>query len=318
MKLIVTGAAGFIGSHLSERLLAEGHEVWGVDNFEPFYDRTFKDENVEILSNSERFKFHELDIRSPGMKSLVKEVNPRVVVHLAAMAGVRPSIEDPEKYVSVNVDGTVNILEGMREVGVGKLVFASSSSVYGGNEKVPFSEADPVDHPVSPYASTKKCGELLCYTYHHLFGLDVTALRFFTVYGERQRPEMAIYKFTERILSGGEVPVYAMGESSRDYTYIGDIVEGIMLSLDHLGGYRVYNLGGSRVTKLSRLVEMIEDACGRKAKVTLLPDQPGDMNITYADVSKAGAEIGYNPVTPIEEGVEVFVKWYKHNRHKEV
>ncbi len=317
MKVIVTGAAGFIGAHLSEKLLERGDEVTGVDNFDPFYPKEFKDENIKILSEKGKFRFHELDIRSFEMGKLIQEVGPDIVVHLAAMAGVRPSIQNPMKYVSVNVDGTMNILEAVKESGTKSLVFASSSSVYGGNRKIPFSEEDRVDTPVSPYAATKKCGELLCHTYSHLFGLNITALRFFTVYGERQRPEMAIYKFTERVMRGEELPVFAMGESSRDYTYIGDIVNGVVLSMENMGGYRVYNLGESRVTKLLDLVKMIERATGKKAKVNLLPPQPGDVEITCADVSKARNEIGYTPTTPIEKGVEIFVDWYKKHRYRE-
>ena len=318
MKVIVTGAAGFIGGHLSDRLLERGNEVTGVDNFDPFYPKEFKDENIKILSEKGKFSFHELDIRSPEMRRLIKEVEPDRVVHLAAMAGVRPSIQNPKKYVSVNVEGTLNILEAVKETGVKSLVFASSSSVYGGNRKLPFSEEDMVDNPVSPYAATKKCGELLCHTYSHLFGIDITALRFFTVYGERQRPEMAIYSFTEKVMKGEELPVFAMGESSRDYTYIGDIVDGVILSMENMGGYRVYNLGESQVTKLLDLVKMIEKATGKKAKVNLLPSQPGDVDITYADVSKARSEIGYSPITPIEKGVEIFVDWFIKQRFREV
>ncbi len=318
MKVIVTGAAGFIGGHLSDRLLERGDEVTGVDSFDPFYPKEFKDENIKILSEKGKFSFHELDIRSPEMRRLIKEVEPDRVVHLAAMAGVRPSIQNPNKYVSVNVEGTLNILEAVKEAGVKSLVFASSSSVYGGNRKLPFSEEDMVDNPVSPYAATKKCGELLCHTYSHLFGIDITALRFFTVYGERQRPEMAIYSFTEKVMKGEELPVFAMGESSRDYTYIGDIVDGVILSMENMGGYRVYNLGESQVTKLLDLVKMIERATGKKAKVNLLPSQPGDVDITYADVSKARSEIGYSPITPIEKGVEIFVDWFIKQRFREV
>ncbi len=317
MKILVTGAAGFIGSHLCERLLAEGSSVIGLDNLDPFYAREFKEENLRILGKHGGFTFHESDIRSPDLGDIVGSEKPDMIVHLAAMAGVRPSIEDPEKYISVNVGGTYNLLDAARKNDVGSFIFASSSSVYGGNRKLPFSETDGVDNPVSPYAATKKAGELLCHTYHHLYGMDVTCLRFFTVYGPRQRPEMAVYSFTEKIFGGEKVPLFSMGKSKRDYTFIDDIVEGIVLSMNNMGGYRIYNLGESKVTDLLELVSIIERATGKKARAELLPHQPGDMMVTYADVSRAREELGYNPKWSVEKGIEVFVDWYGKKRKKE-
>ncbi|NIO17512.1 MAG: NAD-dependent epimerase/dehydratase family protein [Deltaproteobacteria bacterium] len=317
MNILVTGAAGFIGSHLCERLLEEGASVTGLDNLDPFYAREFKEENLGILENHGGFTFHESDIRSPDMGGIVGSAKPDMIVHLAAMAGVRPSIEDPEKYISVNVSGTYNLLDAARINDVGSFIFASSSSVYGGNTKIPFSETDGVDNPVSPYAATKKAGELLCHTYHHLYGMDITCLRLFTVYGPRQRPEMAIYSFTEKVFAGEKVPLFSMGKSKRDYTFIDDIVDGIILSMNNMGGYRIYNLGESKVTDLLELVSMIERATGKKARAELLPHQPGDMMVTYADISRAREELGYNPKWSVEKGIEAFVDWYGKKRKKE-
>ncbi|RMG60812.1 MAG: NAD-dependent epimerase/dehydratase family protein [Deltaproteobacteria bacterium] len=317
MRVLVTGAAGFIGSHLCEFLLKEGCSVAGIDNFDPFYDRKFKEENLSLLQGKKNFTFLEGDIRSEEARQFIRTTKPDIIVHLAAMAGVRPSIANPRKYTSVNVGGTVNLLEGAREAGVGKFVFASSSSVYGGNRKVPFSEGDPVDTPISPYAATKKAGELICHTYHVLSGMDVTCLRFFTVYGPRQRPEMAVYLFTEKIYKGEEIPLYAEGENRRDFTYIDDIVDGVWKSMNNMGGFRVYNLGESQVIAVKDLVRVIEGCTGRKARVRHLPPQPGDMPVTYADITRAREELGYDPKTPIEEGIEKFVCWYKKHRLKE-
>ncbi len=311
-SLFVTGAAGFIGAHVSGALLARGDRVFGLDNFDPFYDRRIKEGNLAPLLENPAFSFLEGDIRDPAVLARWGEgIRPDALIHLAAKAGVRPSVADPAGYADVNVNGTIRMLEWAKERRVPKVLFASSSSVYGGNTKVPFSEDDFVDHPVSPYAATKKAGELLCHTYCHLYGMNVVALRFFTVYGPRQRPEMAIHKFTRRILDGKEIELYGDGSSRRDYTYIDDIVSGILGALSAPAGYRVYNLGESATISLSDLVALIEKACGKTAVRRFRPPQPGDVPLTYADISRARAEIGYDPRTPIGIGITRFVEWYR-------
>jgi len=312
--MFVTGAAGFIGSHVAEALLSRGDRVFGLDNFDPFYDRALKEENLSALRGRPGFSFAEGDIRDAGaLARWGEDVLPDAVIHLAAKAGVRPSVADPAGYADVNVHGTIRVLEWARERRVPRVLFASSSSVYGGNTKVPFSEDDFVDHPVSPYAATKKAGELLCHTYCHLYGMNIAALRFFTVYGPRQRPEMAIRKFTRSIFEGAAIDLYGDGSSRRDYTYIDDIVSGVLGALDAPRGYRVYNLGESATIPLSDLVTLLERACGRAATRRFLPPQPGDVPLTYADISSAKAEIGYAPRIPIGEGIVRFVEWYRKN-----
>ena len=312
LNVFVTGTAGFIGSHVAEALLARGDRVCGLDNFDPFYDRRIKERNLSPLSGDPSFSFLEGDIRDASALARWGEgTPPDALIHLAAKAGVRPSVADPVGYADVNVNGTIRMLEWARERRVPKILFASSSSVYGGNTKVPFSEDDFVDHPVSPYAATKKGGELLCHTYCHLYGMNVAALRFFTVYGPRQRPEMAIHKFTRRILDGKEIDLYGDGSSRRDYTYIEDVVSGVLGALTAPPGYRVYNLGESATISLSDLVALIEKACGKAAVRSFMPPQPGDVQLTYADISRAREEIGYDPRTPIGRGVALFVEWYR-------
>ncbi|MGE5247428.1 MAG: NAD-dependent epimerase/dehydratase family protein [Verrucomicrobiota bacterium] len=318
LNVFVTGAAGFIGSHVAETLLSRGDTVFGLDNFDPFYDRALKEGNLASLQANARFSFVEGDIRDGAALARWGEgVRADVLIHLAAKAGVRPSVADPAGYADVNVNGTIRVLEWARGREVPKILFASSSSVYGGNRKVPFSEHDFVDHPVSPYAATKKAGELLCHTYCHLYGMNVVALRFFTVYGPRQRPEMAICKFTRQILEGTEIDLYGDGSSRRDYTYIDDIVSGVIRALDAPPGYRVYNLGESATISLSDLVALLEKACGRPAFRRQRPPQPGDVPITYADISRARKEIGYDPRTPIDQGVARFVDWYRRQATRE-
>ncbi len=318
LNVYVTGAAGFIGSHVAEALLSRGDRVCGLDNFDPFYDRAVKERNLSALRANPGFSFLEGDIRNPGTLALWGDGSrPDALIHLAAKAGVRPSVADPAGYADVNVHGTIRILEWAREREIPKVLFASSSSVYGGNTKVPFSEDDFVDHPVSPYAATKKAGELLCHTYCHLYRMNVAALRFFTVYGPRQRPEMAIHKFTRRILEGEEIELYGDGSSRRDYTFIDDIVSGVLGALDAPPGYRVYNLGESATISLSDLVSLLEKACGRPALRRGKPFQPGDVPITFADISRARAEIGYDPRVPIELGVARFVEWYRRQATRE-
>lgn len=310
MKVLVTGGAGFIGSHLCEALVARGDEVVVLDNFNDFYDPGIKRANAAMLT-SIGVRLVEGDIRDVEVLGRLFDEEPDAFVHLAAMAGVRPSVEDPLLYEDVNVRGTMLILEELRKRPHVRFVFASSSSVYGGNETVPFREVDEIHHPVSPYAATKRAGELLAYTHHHLFGIPTVCLRFFTVYGPRQRPEMAIHKFVRMIHEGTPIPFFGDGETRRDYTYVDDIVSGVVASIDHCEGYEIYNLGESATTSLSELVAMIGEVCGREPILDRLPLQPGDVKITFADVSKARERLGYRPTTPVREGLERFLDWYR-------
>ena len=313
-SVFITGVAGFIGSHVAEALLRAGDAVAGLDNFDPFYDRAIKERNLAALNAFPAFRFVEGDIRDPAaLERWGRNGAPDAVIHLAAKAGVRPSVADPAGYADVNVVGTARVLSFARDRGVSRVLFASSSSVYGGNEKVPFSEDDSVDHPVSPYAATKKAGELLCHTFAHLYGMNIASLRFFTVYGPRQRPEMAIHKFTRRIFEGREIELFGDGTARRDYTDIDDIVGGVLGALSAPPGHRVYNLGESATISLADLVSLIERAAGIRAKRTFLPVQPGDMAVTCADISRARVEIGYDPKIPVAAGVERFVSWFREN-----
>lgn len=315
MNILVTGAAGFIGSNVSQYFTDKQNQVIGIDNFDPFYPKKFKDLNLEKLKRNPNFRFFEADIRDNKILSKIFSENKiDAVIHLAAKAGVRPSIESIGEYYDVNINGTICLLEVMKIHGVKKMLFASSSSVYGNNEKVPFSEKDVVDNPISPYASTKKSGELLCHVYTHLYGFDISCLRFFTVYGPGQRPDLAIHKFTRLIDQGKPIPFYGNGSTARDYTFIEDIINGIYCAFENLGGYRVYNLGESKVIDLKKLVQQIEQALGKKAELNMLPLQQGDVSITYADISKAKTEIGYNPKYDIEAGIRKFVDWYNDNK----
>lgn len=311
MNILVTGAAGFIGSHVCEHFIKLGHNIVGIDNFDNFYPVEFKELNLAELKNSSGFKFYNTDIRDrKSLNEIFSHNKVEVVIHLAAKAGVRPSIESIADYYDVNVNGTVSLLESMRQHNVRKMLFASSSSIYGNNPKVPFSEIDSVDNPISPYASTKKSGELLCHVYCHLYNFSITCLRFFTVYGPRQRPDLAIHKFTRLIQESKPIPFYGDGSTSRDYTYIDDTVAGIGCSINHLGGYKIYNLGESKVITLKTLVEVIEKTLQVKAILNKLPLQKGDVSRTYADISKARIELGYNPKYEFEAGIKNFVEWY--------
>jgi UDP-glucuronate 4-epimerase len=315
MNILVTGAAGFIGSHVCEHFIKFGHNIFGIDNFDEFYPISFKNLNLIELNQNKQFQFQNVDIRnSIQLNEIFSSQNIDVVIHLAAKAGVRPSIESIEDYYDVNVTGTLTLLESMRRHSVRKMIFASSSSIYGNNLKVPFSETDPVDNPISPYASTKKSGELLCHVYCHLYDFSITCLRFFTVYGPRQRPDLAIHKFMRLIQEGKSIPFYGDGSTSRDYTYIDDIVSGISCSVNHLDGYRIYNLGESKVITLKQLVEIIENSLKVKAVLNKLPLQEGDVNRTYADISKARAELGYEPKYSFETGIQNFLEWYNINK----
>ncbi len=308
---LVTGAAGFIGSHVSEALLAAGWRVTGVDSFDTFYDPQVKRANARACQKYPGFRLVEADVRDETAMEGVLQDSVDAVVHLAARAGVRPSIEQPLLYEQVNVGGTCVLLEAARRAGVGRFVFASSSSVYGNNAKVPFAETDNVDHPISPYAATKKAGELLCHTYHHLFGLNVTCLRFFTVYGPRQRPDLAIHKFARLIERGEPIPVFGDGGMMRDHTYVGDIVAGVLAAIERCEGYHLYNLGNAHPVSLSDLVAAIERALGKQAVIERLPPQPGDVERTFADVTLARRELDYEPRTDLAAGLAAFVAWLR-------
>jgi UDP-glucuronate 4-epimerase len=311
MKVLVTGAAGFIGSHLCDRLLALGWDVVGVDSFDDFYDPRIKRDNIAACTAQDSFRLLEADIRDKvAMDEAVAE-DVDVIVHLAARAGVRPSIEQPALYTDVNINGTVVLLEIARKRHLKKFIFASSSSVYGNNKKVPFSEDDNVDYPISPYAATKKAGELICHTYHHLYGIGMTCLRFFTVYGPRQRPDLAIHKFARLIEDGKPIPIYGDGTMQRDFTYIDDIINGVVAAIETCSGYEIYNLGESRPVTVNDLIAEIERALGKKAVREHLPLQPGDVNRTYADVARAQRDLGYAPATHLATGLAQFVRWLR-------
>src|SRR6185312_10458799 len=330
MRILVTGAAGFIGSALGVRLLARGDQVLGIDNLNDYYDVALKEARLDRLTQHPSFKFAKLGIEDrPALERVFTEFQPARVVNLAAQAGVRYSIENPYAYVESNLVGFINILEACRHGRVEHLVYASSSSVYGANRELPFSVRDPVDHPVSLYAATKKANELMAHTYSHLYALPTTGLRFFTVYGPWGRPDMALFLFTRKILAGEPIPVFNHGHHTRDFTYVDDIVEGVIRVLDRVpqgdpdfdplhptpetsgAPYRVYNIGNHRPVQLSRYIEVLEDALGRNAEKNLLPLQPGDVPDTYADVAELARDTGYSPSTPVEEGVRRFVAWYR-------
>ena len=313
--ILVTGGAGFIGSHVVERLLAEGCRVVCLDNFDAFYDPAVKRANLAVAKKQPNFRLVEGDLRDEKtVQRIFKENRIEAVFHAAARAGVRPSIQDPALYHDVNVQGTIRLLDAACAAKVQNFVFASSSSVYGEANRIPFSEEDPADFPISPYAATKRAGELLCYTYHHLYGLPVTCLRFFTVYGPRQRPEMAIHKFMRLIDSGRPVPVFGDGSSRRDYTYISDIVEGVVRAVAAPRPYEILNIGGSQTTELRELVAKIEKALRKKAQIQTMPSQAGDVPLTCADVGKAKRLLGYEPRTTIDEGLKKFVEWHRDSK----
>lgn len=313
MNFLVTGGAGFIGSHVCERLLRAGQAVWALDDLDEFYDPKIKQHNLrEIQSLAKPFTFVFGDLTDRAcLDELLGGVKFDQVIHLAARAGVRPSLTAPALYQRVNVEGTVNLLEATRLNGVKKIIIASSSSVYGVNSKVPFAESDPIFAAISPYAASKLACEALGHVYHHVYDLDVVLLRFFTVYGPRQRPDLAIHKFARLISAGQPVPVFGDGATARDYTYIDDTVDGVMACTQQTFGYQVINLGESQIVRLSYLIELLEGALGRKAIIDRLPPQPGDVPITYADITKAKAVLGYNPRVRIEEGIPRFVEWFR-------
>lgn len=313
MKTIVTGGAGFIGSHLVDRLLADGCQVIVVDNFDPFYPRSRKEANLKDALNHGSCRIEELDIRDgPAVQALTEREQPDVIVHLAARAGVRPSIEAPDVYTDVNVMGTVHWLAAASRLEPRpRFVFASSSSVYGDRTDAPFRETDPVDLPVSPYAATKKACELLAYTFHHLHGLPVTGLRFFTAYGPRNRPDLAIAKFTRLIDRGLPVPMFGDGSTRRDYTFVADVVDGIVRAVDRCERHHLYNLGNAHPIALREMIETIGRALGKTPQIERHPEQPGDVRQTFADTSRAVTELGYSPSTSFEDGIDRYVAWYR-------
>ncbi len=310
--ILITGMAGFIPSHAAEAFRDRGWKVVGIDNFCPFYDPQWKRMNLKSIGAGSSVEFEEADITdAPAMRRIVGRIKPNVILHLAAMAGVRPSIEQPANYMKINLEGTANLLQAAVDNRVGKFLFASSSSVYGNQGRVPFSEEDPVMEPISPYAASKRGGELLCHTFHHLYKLPVFCLRFFTVFGPRQRPDLAIHKFARLIEAGKPIPMFGDGSTSRDYTFVGDIVQGILAAADKCDRYRIYNLGGSDPITLKDLIAAIETAMGKKAIIDPKPTQPGDVERTYACLKRSTAELGYKPQTPIQEGLKRFVAWLK-------
>jgi UDP-glucuronate 4-epimerase len=316
-NILVTGGAGFIGSHLCERFLSDGIRVICLDNFDSFYDPNIKIKNVEGVKKKSPGLFELVtgDIRNPEhLKGVFQENQIDFVVHLAARAGVRPSISDPLLYQDVNIRGTIVLLEACKTHGIKNFIFASSSSVYGENQRVPFTEKDLDIQPISPYGATKRAGELLCYSYHHLYGMNIACLRIFTAYGPRQRPEMAIHKFTRLIDQGEKIPIFGDGSSRRDYTYIDDLIDGILGVIRYHKGFEIYNLGESQTTSLKELIRLIEEALGKKANVEMLDPQPGDVSVTYADITKAKRMLKYQPGVKMEEGIKRFVEWYKKSK----
>lgn len=313
-NILITGGAGFIGSHLVDRLIAEGDwRITVVDDFNDFYDPAIKRANIESHLSNPNFKLVEADIRDfYSLHEVFNEGKFGCVVHLAARAGVRPSLTEPRLYVETNINGTTNLLELARKHGVKQFVFGSSSSVYGENKKVPFSEDDPIFNPISPYAATKAAGELLCHTYSHLYGMRIVCLRFFTVYGARQRPDLAIHKFARLIAGGKPIPVFGDGTTRRDYTYIDDIIAGVRAAIDYeTSNYEIINLGESRTVELRELISLLETALGKKAEIERQPTQPGDVPQTFADIAKARRLLNYNPQTQIEDGIKKFVEWLR-------
>jgi UDP-glucuronate 4-epimerase len=313
MNFLVTGGAGFIGSHVCERLLGLGHAVWTFDDLNSFYDPAIKQRGLHALQAlGKPFTFVRGDLTDrPALDALFGSVKFDQVIHLAARAGVRPSLQEPALYQRVNVEGTVNLLEAARLRGVKKVTIASSSSVYGTNARVPFSESDPIFSAISPYAASKLACEALGHVYHHVYGMDVVMLRFFTVYGPRQRPDLAIHKFAQLISQGKPIPVFGDGSTARDYTYVTDTVDGVIACTQKKFGYEIFNLGESQTVTLSHLIELLEKTLGRKAIIDRQPPQPGDVPITFANIEKARASLGYQPKVKIEEGILKFIEWFQ-------
>jgi len=316
VNVLVTGGVGFIGSHVCERLLDAGHTVCALDDLNDFYDPSIKQNTLrELQSRAQSFAFVHADITNRiELNEVLSSMPFDQIIHLAARAGVRPSLEQPALYQRVNVEGTVNLFEAARESGIKKITIASSSSVYGINSKVPFSEADPIFSTISPYAASKLACEALGHVYHHVYGMDICMLRFFTVYGPRQRPDLAIHKFAKLMQTNQPITVFGDGSTSRDYTYVDDTVEGVIACTEREFGYEIINLGESQTVKLNRLIGLIESAMEIKAEINHQPVQPGDVPITYANIEKAQRLLGYNPKTQIEDGIPKFVEWFRqHN-----
>jgi len=315
MNFLVTGGAGFIGYHVCERLLRDGQAVWAFDDLNNFYDPKIKEANIrDLVSLAKPFTFVRGDLADrPALDQLLSSVRFDQIIHLAARAGVRPSLLEPALYQRVNVEGTVNLLEAARLRGVKKVTLASSSSVYGVNSKVPFSESDPIFSAISPYAASKLACEALGHVYHHLYGMDIAVLRFFTVYGPRQRPDLAIHKFARLIAAGKPIPVFGDGSTARDYTYVTDTVEGVMACTRNEFGYEIFNLGESQTVTLSQLIGLLEKSLGRKAAIDRQAPQPGDVPITFADITRARQQLGYNPRVKIAEGIPLFVEWFRQS-----
>jgi UDP-glucuronate 4-epimerase len=313
MRILITGAAGFIGSTLVDYLLDRGDEVVGVDNFDPFYSESQKRSNLTGASINPRFRLAEVDILDVDrVEALVLKVRPEALVHLAARAGVRPSIDGPSLYASTNLVGTTNLLEAARRLDpLPRFVYASSSSVYGDRPTAPFRESDPVDSPISPYAASKKAGELMAHSFHHVHGLPVTGLRFFTAYGPRNRPDLAIPKFARLIDRGEPVPMFGDGTTRRDYTFVDDIVDGVARAVDRCAGHHIYNLGHSEPIELRAMIEALGEALGKAPAIRRMPEQPGDVRLTCADITLASAELGYEPATPFRDGIRRFAEWYR-------
>jgi UDP-glucuronate 4-epimerase len=317
VRILVTGGAGFIGSHLVEKLIALGHDVSILDDFNDFYDPRIKRDNIAPVAG--RIRVHQIDLRDGNaVRTLFHhEKKFDVIAHIAARAGVRPSIHHPQLYYDTNVTGTLHLLEAARTTGIERLIFASSSSVYGLSKEVPFSEAMRITQTISPYAASKVAAEFLCSTYSHLYQMRIVALRFFTVYGPRQRPDLAIHKFTKKIRAGEPIDQFGNGTTRRDYTYIDDIIQGVIASFDYHGAlFDIFNLGESETVQLKDLIGAIENALGKKAKINHLPEQPGDVPLTCADISKARKLLGYKPTTPLREGLPKFVEWFERTLAK--
>ena len=329
MRILVTGAAGFIGYCVARQLLERGDEVVGLDNLNAYYDVNLKHARLALLEKFDNFSFHKVDLTDrPAMEALFAREKLKRVVHLAAQAGVRYSLENPHAYVDSNLVGTLHVMEGCKATGVEHLVYASTSSVYGGNTRMPFSVHDNVNHPLSLYAATKKANELMAHTYSALYGMPTTGLRFFTVYGPFGRPDMALFQFTRKMLDGQPIDVYNYGHHQRDFTFVEDIASGVVAAMDHVAEanpswdpeqpdpatsnapYRIYNIGNSKPVELARYIELLEECLGIKAELNLLPMQPGDVPNTWADVQDLSDAVGYRPTTPVEEGVKHFVDWY--------
>jgi UDP-glucuronate 4-epimerase len=316
MNFLVTGGAGFIGSHVCERLLRTGHAVWAFDELNDFYSPAIKQQNLKVLrALNKPFTFVQGDLADrAALDAVFQSTKFDQVIHLAARAGVRPSLAEPALYQRVNVEGTTNLLEAARLTHVKKVTIASSSSVYGVNAKVPFSESDPIFSAISPYAASKLACEALGHVYHHVYGMDIVMLRFFTVYGPRQRPDLAIHKFAQLISAGKPIPVFGDGSTARDYTFVSDTVDGILAVTQKEFGYEIFNLGESQTVTLKYLIELLEQALGKKAVIDRQSTQPGDVPITYANIEKAQAKLGYHPQIKIEQGIPLFVQWFRENQ----